>query len=421
MKHVDLVIVGGGSAGMAAAVSAYDAGVQDILLLERSPYLGGILNQCIHNGFGLHEFKEELTGPEFLTRFVHQVEERHIHYETKASVLSIKKSKIVTYVSPKGSFEVQAKAIVVATGCYERSAGAISMPGERPAGVITAGQAQLYLNQYGYLVGKRVFILGSGDIGLIMARRMTLEGAKVLGVAELMPYSNGLNRNIQQCLKDFDIPLYLSHTVTNVIGKGKLEAIEISQVDEKKNPIPGTEKRFEVDTLMLSIGLIPNCALLDKAGAKIGPARGAEVDDALMTSIPGIFTCGNVLHVHDLVDYVVEEGKVAGKNAAAYILGTLEEGAKVPTKAGNGIGYVVPGSVALGEEGDVSLKFRCRAPSKNVYLLVKQGEKIIKKLYKLAMIPSEMEIIKIPRKALENSQEPLEVSLVAKEDADHVR
>ena len=421
MKHVDLVIVGGGSAGMAAAVSAYDAGVQDILLLERSPYLGGILNQCIHNGFGLHEFKEELTGPEFLTRFVHQVEERHIHYETKASVLSIKKSKIVTYVSPKGSFEVQAKAIVVATGCYERSAGAISMPGERPAGVITAGQAQLYLNQYGYLVGKRVFILGSGDIGLIMARRMTLEGAKVLGVAELMPYSNGLNRNIQQCLKDFDIPLYLSHTVTNVIGKGKLEAIEISQVDEKKNPIPGTEKRFEVDTLMLSIGLIPNCALLDKAGAKIGPARGAEVDDALMTSIPGIFTCGNVLHVHDLVDYVVEEGKVAGKNAAAYILGTLEEGAKVPTKAGNGIGYVVPGSVAIGEEGDVSLKFRCRAPSKNVYLFVKQGEKAIKKLYKLAMIPSEMEIIKIPRKALENSQEPLEVSLVAKEDAAHVR
>ena len=421
MKHVDLVIVGGGSAGMAAAVSAYDAGVQDILLLERSPYLGGILNQCIHNGFGLHEFKEELTGPEFLTRFVHQVEERHIHYETKASVLSIKKSKIVTYVSPKGSFEVQAKAIVVATGCYERSAGAISMPGERPAGVITAGQAQLYLNQYGYLVGKRVFILGSGDIGLIMARRMTLEGAKVLGVAELMPYSNGLNRNIQQCLKDFDIPLYLSHTVTNVIGKGKLEAIEISQVDEKKNPIPGTEKRFEVDTLMLSIGLIPNCALLDKAGAKIGPARGAEVDDALMTSIPGIFTCGNVLHVHDLVDYVVEEGKVAGKNAAAYILGTLEEGTKVPTKAGSGIGYVVPGSVALGEEGDVSLKFRCRAPSKNVYLIVKQGEKVIKKLYKLAMIPSEMEIIKIPRKALENSKEPLEVSLVAKEDAAHVR
>ena len=421
MKHVDLVIVGGGSAGMAAAVSAYDAGVKDILLLERSPYLGGILNQCIHNGFGLHEFKEELTGPEFLTRFVHQVEERHIPYETKASVLSIKKSKIVTYVSPKGSFEVQAKAIIVATGCYERSAGAISMPGERPAGVITAGQAQLYLNQYGYLVGKRVFILGSGDIGLIMARRMTLEGAKVLGVAELMPYSNGLNRNIQQCLKDFDIPLYLSHTVTNVIGKGKLEAIEISEVDEKKNPIPGTEKRFDVDTLMLSIGLIPNCALLDKAGARIGPARGAEVDDSLMTTIPGIFTCGNVLHVHDLVDYVVEEGKVAGKNAAAYILGTLEEGSKVATKAGDGIGYVVPGNVALGEEGDVSLKFRCRAPRKNVYLFVKQGEKVIKKLYKLAMIPSEMEIIKIPRKALENNQETLEVSLVAKEDADHVR
>lgn len=416
MKTIDLVVIGGGSAGMAAAVSAYDQGIRDILILERSDVLGGILNQCIHNGFGLHEFKEELTGPEFLFRFVDQVKERKIPYELQATVLSISPNKVVSYISPKGSFEIQAKALVVATGCYERSAGAIGMPGERPAGVISAGQAQLYLNQHGYLVGKKVFILGSGDIGLIMARRMTLEGAKVLGVAELMPYSNGLERNIQQCLKDFNIPLYLSHTVTNVIGKGKLEAIEISQVDEYLQPIKGTEKRFDVDTLLLSIGLIPNNGLLDKMGAKKGKTRGSEVDDSLETTIPGVFSCGNALHVHDLVDYVVAEGKTAGISAAKYLKGEEKGHKEIETIAGPGIGYVVPSRVNVEDkEGSVELKFRVSRPSKNVYVEYSQGDTVLKKVLKLAIIPSEMEIFKLPKKLLINDKEPIKVSLVAKE------
>lgn len=415
----DLVIVGGGSAGMAAAVAAYDQGVHDILILERSPYLGGILNQCIHNGFGLHEFKEELTGPEFLGRFVDQVHERGIEAITEANVLEISKDKVVTYICKQGYLKVQAKAIIMAAGCYERNAGAIGIPGDRPSGVITAGQAQLYLNQHGYLVGKKVFILGSGDIGLIMARRMTLEGAEVLGVAELMPYSNGLNRNIQQCLLDYGIPLYLSHTVSKVIGKSKLEAIEISQVDEKFKPIPGTEKRFEVDTLMLSVGLIPNNDLLDKIGIAKGRSRGSEVDQNMETEIPGIFSCGNVLHVHDLVDYVVEEAKVAGRAAADYIQGKLKASGEqtIRVEAGEGIGYVVPARIDLENAGDddIALKFRVRRPSKNVYIVYSQNGNVLKKSLKLAIIPSEMEIQKLPKNLLKIDQGPLVVSLVAKE------
>ncbi|MBQ9457315.1 MAG: FAD-dependent oxidoreductase [Bacilli bacterium] len=416
MEHKDLVIIGGGSAGMAAAVAAYDAGIKDILILERTEFLGGILNQCIHNGFGLHEFKEELTGPEFLTRFVDQVKERGIAYELEANVLSLSKDKVVTYLSAKGKTEIQAKAVIMAAGCYERNSGAIGIPGTRPAGVITAGQAQLYLNEFGYMVGKKVFILGSGDIGLIMARRMTLEGAKVLGVAELMPYSNGLNRNIQQCLKDFDIPLYLSHTVTKIIGKEHLEAIEISQVDEKMRPIPGTEQRFDVDTLLLSIGLIPNNSILDQAGAIPSSTRGSKVNQNMETSIPGVFSCGNVLHVHDLVDYVVEEGRQAGAAAAAYLQG--KEGkseARIECVPGNGIGYVVPSWIDLEQAGDsIPLKFRCRKPSKNVYISISFNGKEIKKMLKLAMIPSEMEIMKLPKNLLDSNQGKLEVSLVAK-------
>ena len=413
MEKRQLVIIGGGSAGMAAAVAAYDKGIRDILIIERTAFLGGILNQCIHNGFGLHEFKEELTGPEFLTRFAKQVEERGIEVELEANVLSLTKDKVVTYISKKGEKSIQAEAVVNAAGCYERNSGAIGIPGTRPAGVITAGQAQLYLNEYGYMVGKKVFILGSGDIGLIMARRMTLEGAKVLGVAEIMPYSNGLNRNIQQCLKDFDIPLYLSHTVSKIIGKEHLEAIEISKVDEKMAPIPGTEMRFEVDTLLLSIGLIPNNSILDQAGAILGSTRGSKVNQNMETSIPGVFSAGNVLHVHDLVDYVVEEGRQAGEAAAKY----LQEGEQVAAERiecvpGEGIGYVVPSWIDLASAGEnIPLKFRCRKPTKNVYISISFNGVEIKKMLKLAMIPSEMEIIKLPKSLLNANSGKLEVAL----------
>ncbi len=421
MLQRDLVIVGGGSAGMAAAVAAYDQGVKSVLILERSPYLGGILNQCIHNGFGLHEFNEELTGPEFLERFVNQVKERGIEYKLGANVLSVSREKEVTFVTSEDGYQsVQAKAVIMAAGCYERNAGAIGIPGDRPAGVITAGQAQLYLNQHGYLVGKKVFILGSGDIGLIMARRMRLEGAEVLGVAELMPYSNGLNRNIQQCLLDYNIPLFLSHTVTKVIGKSKLEAIEISQVDDKFKPIQGTEKRFDVDTLMLSIGLIPNNDLLDAIGISKSRSRGSEVNQNMETEVPGIFSCGNVLHVHDLVDYVVDEAKVAGRAAADYIHGNLRNDAQQEIKviAGDGIGYVVPAKIDLANASDnVSFKFRVRRPSKNVYIQYSQNGVVLKRFMKLAIIPSEMEIQKLPKNLLKIDQGPITVSLIAKEDA----
>ena len=422
MESRDLIIIGGGSAGMAAAVAAYDKGIKDILILERTEFLGGILNQCIHNGFGLTHFKEELTGPEFLSRFVDQVKDRGIEYKLRTNVTSVTKDKVVSYVNAEdGVVSLQAKAIVMAAGCYERNAGAIGIPGERPSGVITAGQAQLYLNEYGYLVAKKVFILGSGDIGLIMARRMTLEGAKVLGVAELMPYSNGLNRNIQQCLIDFDIPLYLSHTVTKVIGKSKLEAIEISKVDEKLRPIPGTEIRFDVDTLLLSVGLIPNNDLLDKAGVAKSSTLGSQVDEQMQViDAPGIFACGNVLHVHDLVDYVVAEGKVAGEGAAEYILGQLEpaeEGQTILTAAGEGIGYVVPSRINLRNAPEqIELKFRVRKPSKNVYLVYSLNGKVLKKTLKLAIIPSEMEIFKLPKSLLSESSGTLTVSLEPKEN-----
>lgn len=419
MRKVDLLIIGGGSAGMAAAIKAYDEGIKDILILEKGEFLGGILNQCIHNGFGLHEFKEELTGPEFLTRFVNQVEERHIPYKLNSYVTSLTKDKVVTYVnSSEGAVQIEAKAIIMAAGCLERSAGAIGIPGERPAGVITAGQAQLYLNEYGYLVGKKVFILGSGDIGLIMARRMTLEGAKVLGVAELMPYSNGLNRNIQQCLIDFNIPLYLSHTVTNIIGKDKLEAIEISKVDDKLQPIKGTEQRFDVDTLMLSVGLLPNNALLNNIGIPQSRSRGSCVNEHMETEVEGIFSCGNVLHVHDLVDYVVEEGRLAGLGAATYLKGKLNKGEhEISTIAGDGIGYVVPFTIDLDNAMDsIEIKFRVRKPSKNVYIEYSCDGNVIKKVYKMAIIPSEMEIYKLDKNLLNKNYKTLKVSLVNKED-----
>lgn len=418
MEHRDLVIIGGGSAGMAAAIGAYNEGIKDILILEKGEFLGGILNQCIHNGFGLTEFKEELTGPEFAARFIEQVKEKGIEFKLHSFVTDISKDKVITYTSKEdGVVMVEAKAIVMAAGCYERNAGAIGIPGDRPAGVLTAGQAQLFLNEYGYVTGKKVFILGSGDIGLIMARRLTLEGAKVLGVAEICAWSNGLNRNMVQCLEDYGIPLYLSHTVSKVIGKGRLEKIVLSKVDDRMQPIPGTEKEFEVDTLILSIGLLPNNDLLNHLGIPTSRSRGSLVNDKLETCVPGIFSCGNVLHVHDLVDNVVEEAREAGKNAAIYLKGEEKKAtSEIEVIAGDGIGYVVPGKVAIDEAlENITFKFRVRKPSKNVYIQYEQNGNVIKKVLKTAIIPSEMEIQKLPRKQLVDESSPITIKMVAKE------
>ncbi len=392
MRKIDLVIIGGGSAGMAAAVGAYDSGVTSILIIEKMPFLGGILNQCIHNGFGLGEFKEELTGPEFAQRFITQVNDRHIEYSLNSTVVNITKDKVITMISPNGAEEIQAKAIVNALGCYERNSGAIGVPGDRPSGVLTAGQAQLFLNEYGLLAGKKCFILGSGDIGLIMARRLTLEGAKVLGVAELCAWSNGLNRNMVQCLEDYGIPLYLSHTVSRIIGKSRLEAIELSEVDASSRPIKGSEKIVECDTLILSIGLVPNNNLYDNLGIEAGRSRGSAVDESFQTSFPGFFACGNVLHVHDLVDNVVAEAREAGKAAAEYIKGNLKEKERLNVLPGDGIGYVVPSKLAIEGDKKATFKFRVRKPSKNVYIDYSQKGKVVKSIFKPVIIPSEMEV-----------------------------
>ena len=368
MEQKDVVIIGGGPAGLAAAVELHKQGIRNMIILEREAMLGGILRQCIHDGFGLGRFGESLSGPEYAQAFIDEVNKREIPYETSATVLSLKEDRVVTASTRSGLRQYQAKAVVLAMGCKERSRGALGIPGERPAGVFTAGTAQAYMNLYNRMPGKEVVILGSGDIGMIMARRMTLEGAKVKVVAELMPYSGGLKRNIVQCLDDFGIPLKLSHTVIDIEGKNRVEAVTIAEVGPDRKPIPGTEERYTCDTLLLSCGLIPENELSRSAGVAINPVTsGPIVNDSLETSIDGVFACGNVLHVHDLVDYVSQEATAAGKNAAAYIQnGSSKDAASVEIFPVDGVRYTVPKYIRPTEMDDtLTVRFRVGAVYKN--------------------------------------------------------
>ena len=397
MNKIDLVIIGGGPAGMSAAVAAYDAGIKNILILERDKSLGGILRQCIHNGFGLHRFKEELTGPEYAYRYEVQVNERNIPYKTETMVLDISENKIVTAMnSTDGLFQIEAKAIILAMGCRERPKGALNIAGTRPAGIFTAGTAQKFVNMDGYMPGKKVVILGSGDIGLIMARRMTLEGAEVKAVCELMPYSGGLARNIEQCLNDFGIPLMLSHTVVDIRGKERVTGVTIAKVDDRRRPIPETKQYIECDTLLLSCGLLPENELTRAAGISIDRiTSGAVVDENRQTDLEGVFACGNVLHVHDLVDYVSEEAEIAGKAAARYIEGKKAEAlANAITLETDGrVRYTVPQRITAAE--DVTVYFRVSDVYRDIKITVRDGDNVIVSKKKQKVAPGEMETVKL--------------------------
>ena len=404
MKTCQLAIIGGGPAGLAAACQAYESGLRDILILERDRELGGILNQCIHNGFGLHHFKEELTGPEYAGRFVEMVKETSVQVMSDTMVLEVTDDKTVIAVNTDGLQTIHAQSVILAMGCRERTRGAISIPGARCAGIFTAGAAQRYVNMEGYMVGKRVVILGSGDIGLIMARRMTLEGAKVLACVELMPYSSGLNRNIVQCLEDYDIPLYLSHTVTDIRGKDRVEQIVVSKVDENRRPVPGTEMVFDCDTLLLSVGLIPENELTRKAGIAMDRrTNGPAVYENMETSVPGIFACGNVVHVHDLVDFVTAEAQKAGRSAAKFVLeGAMEQGAVLTTASGNAVTYTVPQQIRLNQvEKNTEISFRVNRSFGDSRILVKCGDDVIAKFTRSHMAPGEMEHISLPKVLLD--------------------
>lgn len=406
METYDAIIIGGGSAGMAAAVTLHDQGVKNVLILERQGELGGILMQCIHNGFGLKVFGEELTGPEYAERYIKLVKERDIEVKLGTAVMAVHPDRTIDIVNPRGGFRsIRGKAILLTVGCYERNRGSISIPGSRPKGVYTAGTAQKYLNMDGYLVGKRVFILGSGDIGLIMARRMTLEGAKVLGVAEIQPHSGGLKRNIVQCLEDYDIPLYLSHTVTDIIGDEVLERIVLSEVDGFM-PIPGTERTIEVDTLLLSVGLIPENGIAEMAGVVLDPTtKGPVVDDRYMTNIDGIFASGNALHVHDLVDYVTEESVRAAQAIVTYLRNPVTSRPVSDIHAGPGVRYVVPQRFHQEQEGALELFLRVEREYRDVVLRVMEGTRELKRLRKRHMAPAEMERIRLDRTDMTDHQD----------------
>ena len=396
MKQYDIVIIGGGPAGLAAAVAAKKAGNDNILILERDHELGGILNQCIHNGFGLHTFKEELTGPEYAYRFIEQVYELGIEYKLNTMVMDISADKVVTAMNREdGMFQIPAKAVILAMGCRERPRGALNIPGYRPAGIFSAGTAQRLVNIEGYMPGREVVILGSGDIGLIMARRMTLEGAKVKVVAELMPYSGGLKRNIVQCLDDYGIPLKLSHTVVDIEGRNHVSAVTIAEVGPDRRPIPGTEERYTCDTLLLSCGLIPENELSRNAGVEMSPiTSGPVVNESLETNIPGVFACGNVLHVHDLVDYVSEEADRAGKNAAKFIKGELSESSsnEIEIVATEGARYTVPSTIDVDRMDDkLTVRFRVGAVFKDSYVSVYFDDERVMHNKKRIMAPGEME------------------------------
>lgn len=406
MKVYDIVIIGGGPAGMAAAVAAKKQGIERILILERDRELGGILNQCIHNGFGLHTFQEELTGPEYADRFIGQVKLYNIEYKLNTMVMDVSRDKRVTAMNrEEGMFEIQAKAIILAMGCRERSRGALNIPGYRPAGIYSAGTAQRLVNMEGFLPGREVVILGSGDIGLIMARRMTLEGAKVKVVAELMPYSGGLKRNIVQCLDDYKIPLKLSHTVIDIKGKERVEGVTLAEVDENRRPIEGTEEFYSCDTLLLSVGLIPENEISGAMGVELNPVTsGPKVNERLETSIEGVFACGNVLHVHDLVDFVSEEAAAAGKNAAMYVQegeSASEQGRKIKLRPLEGVRYTVPETInPMRMDEKLTVRFRVGNVYQNCYISVYFDEERVLHRKRQIVAPGEMEEIKLSKEEL---------------------
>ncbi|MCR4782509.1 MAG: FAD-dependent oxidoreductase [Lachnospiraceae bacterium] len=419
MKNYDLVIIGGGPAGLAAAISAKESGIDSILILERDKELGGILNQCIHNGFGLHTFNEELTGPEYAARFIDRVLELGIEYKLNTMVMDITKDKKVTAMNREdGLFSIDAKSVILAMGCRERPRGALNIPGYRPAGIYSAGTAQRLVNIEGYMPGRKVVILGSGDIGLIMARRMTLEGAEVKVVAEIMPYSGGLKRNIVQCLDDFNIPLKLSHTVVDIEGKDRVSAVTIAKVDEHMKPIPGTEERYECDTLLLSVGLLPENELSRQSGVELSPIhRGPIVNDSLETSVPGIFACGNVLHVHDLVDFVSKEASQAGKSAALYIKnGEKENSISLPINAVDGVRYTVPEFIRPNDmEESVTVRFRVGGVFKKCAIATYFGDTLVSKKKRPIMAPGEMEQVVIKKSDLLNAGDIKDITIKIEE------